>query len=175
GDLGAAALLGIATYSKPSHALLVAPIVLSACWRRRWGHAFAVGAVAVAAASLLFAVNAMATGELNYQGGDRRTFYTRFPFDGSRENVWAAAEQHSTNDSDSESVLKDFTNRFTHNVEYFLVGRHFGFVPYFFPGLVAIGLWLASRDRGQPWRILVALAVAGSVLALLVFAPYSWS
>ena len=36
--------------------------------------------------------------------------------------------------------------------KYFLVGRHFGFVPYFFPGVVAILLWLLSRERLQPWR-----------------------
>jgi len=174
-DLCAAALLGVATYSKPSHALLVAPIVLSACWQRRWGHAFAVGVVAVAAASALFAVNARTTGEFNYQGGDRRTFYTRFPFDGSGQDVFAQAPLHATNDSDAQSVLHDFSNRFAHNVEYFLIGRHFGFIPYFFPGAVAIGLWLASRDRREPSRLFTLLAVGGSVVALLVFAPYSWS
>src|SRR5205085_1254282 len=160
---------------KPSHALLVAPIVLWAWWRRRFGHGLAVGIAAVAAAAVLFGVNAATTGEFNYQGGDRKTFYTRFPFDGSADNVWASAPEHATNDSDSESVLKDFPNRFAHNVEYFLVGRHFGFVPYFFPGVVAIGLWLISRERRQPWRVLIALAVTGSAIALLVVAPYSWS
>jgi len=174
-DLCAAALLGVATYSKPSHALLVAPIVLSACWRRRWGHALATGAVAVAAAAALFLVNARTTGEFNYQGGDRRTFYARFPFDGSGQDVFAQAPLHATNDSDAESVVQDFPNRFAHNVEYFFIGRHFGFVPYFFPGVVAIGLWLASRDRTEPSRVFTLLAVAGSVVALLVFAPYSWS
>ena len=174
-DLCAAILLGVATYSKPSHALLVAPIVLWAWWRRRFGHGLAVGIAAVAAAAVLFGVNAATTGEFNYQGGDRKTFYSKFPFDGSPDNVWASAPEHATNDSDSESVLKDFPNRFAHNVEYFLVGRHFGFVPYFFPGVVAIVLWLASRDRAQPWRLLTFLTVAGSVVALLVFAPYSWS
>ena len=174
-DLYAAALLGVATYSKPSHALLVAPIVLAACWRRKWMHAFAVGGVAVAAAALLFAVNAAATGEFNYQGGDRRTFYTRFPFDGSGQGVFAEAPLHATNDSDAQSVFQDFPNRFAHNVEYFFIGRHFGFVPYFFPGAVAIGLWLASADRREPSRILTLLAVAVSAGALLVFAPYSWS
>jgi hypothetical protein len=34
-DVGAAVLLGAATYSRPSHALLVAPIVLWWWWRRR--------------------------------------------------------------------------------------------------------------------------------------------
>ena len=174
-DIVAAMLLGVATYSKLSHALLVAPLVFDAWRRRRYAHGLAIGIASVATAALLFGVNAAATGEFNYQGGDRRTFYTKFPYDASHEDVWAAAELHSTNDSDSESVFKDFGNRFSHNVEYFLIGRHFGFVPYFFPGVVAIGLWLASRERGRPWRVLTFLAVAASVLLLLVFAPFTWS
>jgi len=174
-DVSAAILLGIATYSKPSHALLVAPIVLWAWWRRRFSHGLVAGIAAVAAAAVLFGANALTTGEFNYQGGDRKTFYSTFPFDGSSGDIWASAPEHATNDSDSESVLKDFSNRFAHNVEYFLVGRHFGFVPYFFPGVVAIGLWLASRERFHAWRLFTFLPVAGSVVFLLVFAPYSWS
>src|SRR5207245_8458975 len=119
---------------------------------------------------------ALNSGELNYQGGDRKTFIGRFPFDGGADDAWSArGREMSTNDADTDSVLRDFPNRFAHNVEYFLIGRHFGFVPYFFPGIVAIGLWLASRERGRPWRILIALALTGSVLALLVFAPFTWS
>jgi hypothetical protein len=174
-DLAAALLLGVATYSKPSHALLVAPLVLWAWWRRRWTDGVAIAIVAVATAGVLFSVTAFTTGEFNYQGGDRRTFYSKFPLDGSGENVFAQAQLHATNDSDSDSVLKDLSNRFTHNVEYFLIGRHFGFVPYFFPGVVAVGLWLVSRERADPWRLFTFLAVAGSVVALLLFAPYSWS
>src|SRR4029077_5486983 len=115
------------------------------------------------------------TGEFNYQGGNRKTFYGKFPFDGSPENVGASVPQHATNHPDSESVLETFPNRFAHNVESFLIGRHFGFVPYFFPGVVAIGLWLFSRERGQPWRRLIFLAFAGWGVGLLIYAPYSWS
>ena len=176
-DIAAAILLGAAVYSKPpNHALLVAPLVLWFWWRRRWFDGFLVGAVSVVGACLLFGLTAMNTGEFNYQGGDRKTFYTAFPFDGSAANVWdRKGTEMSTNDSDSDSVLQDFTNRFTHNVEYFLIGRHFGFVPYFFPGVIAIGLWLFSRERFQPWRVFTFLAVAGSAVGLLILAPYTWS
>jgi hypothetical protein len=174
-DVLAAALLGVATYSNPRHAFLVAPLVLWAWWRRRFGHGLAVGVVAVGVTATLFAANAVVTGELNYQGGDRKTFYGRFPFDASTGDAWAEATPKSTNDSDTENVLSDFGNRFAHNVEYFLVGRHFGFVPYFFPGVVAVSLWLASRERRSRWRALVALAVAASAVALLVYAPFTWS
>jgi hypothetical protein len=175
-DIAAAMLLGAATYSKPNHALLVAPLVLLFWWRRKWLDGFVVGAVSVVVACACFGLTAMNAGEFNYQGGDRKTFYTAFPFDGSKDSVWdRQGREMSTNDSDSESVLQDFPNRFAHNVEYFLIGRHFGFAPYFFPGLVAFALWLFSRERGQPWRILIALAVVGSAIALLIVAPYSWS
>ena len=175
-DIAAAILLGAATYSKPpNHALLVAPLVIWLWQRRRWFDGFLVGAVSVAVACLFFGLTAMNTGEFNYQGGDRKTFYTAFPFDGSKNNVWdRKGTEMSTNDSDSESVLKDFTNRFAYNTEYFLIGRHFGFVPYFFPGIVALGLWIVSKEKA-PWRRLIALAVVASAVGLLILAPYTWS
>lgn len=177
-DVAAALLLGVATYSKPTHALLVAPLVLLWWWRRGFWRGVAVGAVAVASAAALFAATAVNTGEFNYQGGDRKRFVGAFPFQDPQHNVWyddQHSAQMSTNDSDAGNVFKDFTYRFSHNIEYFLVGRHFGFVPYFFPGVVAVGLWLVSRDRGTPWRILTFLAVVVSAVALLVFAPFTWS
>ncbi len=176
-DIAAVILLGAATYSKPpNHALLVAPVVFWYWWRRQWLDGLVVGAVSVAVAAAFFGLTAINAGEFNYQGGDRKTFYTAFPFDGSKDNVWdRKGTEMSTNDSDADSVLQDFSNRFTHNVEYFLVGRHFGFVPYFFPGALAIVLWLCSAERRRPWRLLIFLAVVGSAIGLLIFAPYSWS
>ena len=175
-DICAALLIGAATYSKASHALLIVPIVLWLWWRRRPARGLVVGVLAVAMAGALFTATALSSGEFNYQGGDRKTFLGHYPFDASPGSVWdRQGIEKSTNDSDAESVLTDFTNRFTHNVEYFLIGRHFGFVPYFFPGVIAIGLWLISRERFRPWRILTFLAVLASAVALLVFFPYTWS
>jgi hypothetical protein len=175
-DVAAAALLGAATYSKPTHALLVAPIVLWALWRRHIADGLALGVVSVATAVALFGVNAAVTGEFNYQGGDRRECVSHFPFDGTSD-AWNSTQclAMATDDADTENVFTDFGSRLTHNVEYFLVGRHFGFVPYFFPGVVVLVLWLASAERLRPWRWLILLAVAASAGALLVFAPFTWS
>jgi hypothetical protein len=176
-DACAAILLGLATYSKPHNALLVAPIVALWWWRRRFGIGTLVGATCVAAACALFAANALNTGEFNYQGGDRKTFYGVFPFD-SAESTWLRlGRDMSTNDSDAGTVLapSEFLNRFALNLKYFLLGRHHGFVPYFFPGALAIVLWLASSERSRPFRVLSFLALAASVAGLLVFFPYSWN
>jgi hypothetical protein len=181
-DFFAAALLGIATYSKPTHALLVAPIVLWLWWRRKLARGVSTGVVCVATAAALFGANALITGEFNFQGGDRKYFVSspraepQFPLDAFGMAAWY---QHgvgmSTNDSDAANVLKDFRNRFVHNIEYFAIGRHWGFLPYFFPGLVAIGLWLLSAERRDIRKLLAFLAALATVVVLLIFAPYTWS
>jgi hypothetical protein len=177
-DIAAAILIGVATYSKINHGLLIAPIVLWLWWRRQYLTGLVVAAVFAIATLGLFWTNALVTGEFNYQGGDRKSFVAHFPFDGSAESAWDnRGTEMSTNDADLEIVLEpgEFPARFAHNVEYFLIGRHFGFIPYFFPGVVCVVLWLLSRERWRPWRVLTFLAVAGSALAWLIIAPYTWS
>lgn len=178
-DIVAAVLLGLVTYSKPTNALLVAPLVLLAFWRRRWGRGLLVGSVSVATAFVFFALTAAVSGEWNYQGGDRRSFYGKFPFD-SPGAVWERAGYGgsvTTDGSAAEQVLtsRELPARFAHNVEYFLVGRHFGFVPYFFPGVVIVAIWLFSRARRDAWRILTFGAFVASAVVLLLLLPYTWS
>jgi hypothetical protein len=176
-EVVAAILLGVAAYMKPTNAPLAAPMVLALWWRREWLRGLVVGTVFAAATGGLFVWTALVTGEFNYQGGDRATFYERFPFDGSPQNAWDRRALVTTNDSDAAVVLNpgELTTRFGLNVKYFLIGRYFGFVPYFFPGVVAIWLWARSRDRFAPWRLLNVLGVVGSAIVLLLFLPYTWS
>jgi len=177
-DVVAAILLGVATYSKPTHALLVAPIVLWMFWKRRWATGLTMGVISVVVAGALFSTNAAITGEFNYQGGDRRECVSRFPFDGGADNAWYTSRclEMSTNEGDvTEGIWTNFGDRFAHNVEFFLVGRHFGFVPYFFPGALTILLWWLSPERGRGWRWLTFLAVAASAVGLLIIAPFTWS
>jgi hypothetical protein len=177
-DYAAAILLGICTYSKPlPTAILVAPLVALFWIERRWLRGFIAGAVAVAVAALCFSLNAVNSGEFNYQGGDRKTFYGRFPFD-APDAAWEARGGTVTTDtSTSQEVLssRELPLRFAHNVEYFLLGRHFGFVPYFFPGAVLFLAWLASPVRRSVWRGLVAAALVASAVTLLILLPWTWS
>jgi hypothetical protein len=181
-DLIAAALLGAATYSKSWNAPLVLPLVLWFWWRRQWGRGFVVGAVSVVACAILFAGTFAVTGEVNYQGGDRRQFYTGGPTSGflydSADGTWERRGQATGRDeADVDNVFQpsEIVRLFPANVEYFLLGRHFGFVPYFFPGALAILAWLASRDRLVPWRLFTFLAVVIAVVVSLVTVPYTWS
>jgi hypothetical protein len=176
-DVGAAILLGLVTYSKPSHILLIGPVVMLLWWRRRLLPGVVVGAIFMVTTAGLYGVNAWNSGEFNYQGGDRKTFYGHFPFD-APDGTWDnRGIPMATDDSDAGTVLdqSEFVNRFAHNLEYFLIGRHFGFVPYFFPGVVVLALWMFSRDRFVAWRVCSLLGLVGSTSAMLIFFPYTWS
>ena len=127
---------------------------------------------------LLFALNAAVTGEFNYQAGDRKTFIDRFPFD-RPDATWQSFPQQVIDDPGqaAQAVLinRRLPARFARNVEYFLLGRHFGFIPYYFPGFVAIVAWLVSRSRRDDWRIVTFAGFLLACVLLLLVLPFTWS
>jgi len=177
-DVAAAILLGLATYSKPlPTAVFVAPLVALQFWRNRVAWGLTVGAAAVAAAIVCFAANAVVTGELNYQGGDRKTFYNHFPFESTDATFDRLGTVVQTDGGEAQKVLSssDTATWFSNNLVYFAAGRHFGLVPYFFPAVAAMVLWLLSPSRRDAWRALLFCAFLVSVVVLLVVLPFTWS
>ena len=177
-DYLAALMIGIATFSKPSHLLVLGPVVLLAALRREWSHAVRVTVVCAALTAALFATNAAITGEFNYQGGDRKTFYhyTGFPF----ANSWETFDNRGPNRGREDLMVEDvLVNRhsltvFRHNLWYFLAGRNAGLLPYFFPGLVAMGLFLVSRQK-HAYQWLTLVTIAGVIVAHLFVWPFTWN
>jgi hypothetical protein len=177
-DYLAAALIGVLTFSKPNHAILLFPLCALAVWRRQWRHAAVMVLVWTMSTGALFGLNAATSGEFNYQGGDRKTFYgyTGFPFANDRE----------TFESINPTVLREavlptgvLVNQYTltvlrHNLVYFVVGRFSGLLPYFFPGIVSLALFLARPPR-RLWQWLIVATIAGAALTLLVLTPYTYS
>jgi len=176
-DLAAAALLGLATFSKPSNLLLILPLLAWLLWRRQWRRFIAAGLVFGAVGAVLLAGNIAVTGDWNFQGGDRRTFYGTYPFQ-ERGAPWEAVGQdRATNKVLWETIFdrRVFWTVFSHNLAYFVVGRYSGLLPYFFPGLFAIGAFLLARRRRAPWQWLVLGAAAAEILLLLIWVPYTYN
>jgi MFS family permease len=179
-DVVCAVLLGIATFSKPTNALLVFPMLASALLRRQWRRAGIIGGVFGAVVAGLFACNVAITGDWNYQGGDRRTFYSAeggYPFQSDQHGFDTIGIDRTTN----RLAVEVLTSRdaivevFRHNLAYFFIGRHTGFAWYYLPGLMAILLFLAAtRDRAL-WQWLTLATGLGSAVALLLYMPYSYS
>lgn len=178
-DVIAAMLLGIATFSKPTHVLLIAPLLALLLVRRQWRRLASVGGVFALVVLALFGANVAITGEWNYQGGDRRTFYSRggFPFQSDRDLFAPADGDHATNRVPTEVLVSQdaLLRVFPDNLINFLFGRHTGFAVYYFPGFLAALLFLASRHTRPLWQWLTFGAAVGSAVALLLYMPFTYS
>ncbi len=186
-DLGAAVLVGAATFAKPTHGVLALPLVALAALRRQWWRAGGVAAVTAGVASALFVVNLVVTGDANYQGGERKTCYSPppgstyvgrvgFPFARPGDTFETTCLEQATDDVPVDIlVTRDTLRVFRHNVVYFLVGRSSGLVPYFFPGVVSLALFVAALHRARRWQWLVLGTLAAGATGLLLYMPYTYS
>jgi len=186
----AAALLGVATYSKPPNALLALPLGLEPLleggvpWARRLVQSSRRAAVAIAVAIALYGANMAVTGEWNYQGGsERKTFYGRFPLEThgvtfGNSGIWMTTNQLGPRIEGRDEATKaqgaeppraerEIWLSFAWNQTYFWVGRFAGVVPYFLPVAVAAALFVVIGPRDR--------AGALALLALVVSqAAYTW-
>jgi hypothetical protein len=192
GDVIAAALLGIATFSKVTNALLFAPIVVWQIWRtyRLKAQATDVRPVVSAfrrkiAASVfvfaliaggLFGINKLISGEWSYQGGARDTYYAEYPFQND-----VPTHELGLRKSREEVLMthiifnpRTFTSNLAHNLEYFFIGRHTGLLGYFFPAVFAMAAFLAAPRRRPGWQWLVLAAGLLQGVFFIVTQPYTW-
>jgi hypothetical protein len=176
-DYAAAVLLGIVTFSKPTHILAFAPCGALLMLGREWRRLIAAGALFGVVVAGLFAVNAAITGELNYQGGVRKSFnsVTGYPF-ANAEKFLDRGQSVATDAVPLDILLHgDTAVVLLWNVFYFIVGRYSGLVPYFFPGVLAALLFLLSRNRRAGWQWIIAGGIALSALVLMAYMPYTYS
>ena len=175
-DLVAALLLGIATFSKPWSAFLFPPVVLFLLLRRRVARAVAASAVFLIVAAGLFALNMAISGEWNYQGGERNTFYYEFPFQTPRSG-FDVGQEKARDEALTEVIFARsvvWTN-FVHNLGWFFTGRNAGLVPYFFPAVFALAAFLAAPRRRPAWQYFVLLGALGQIAVFIVSVPYTWN
>jgi hypothetical protein len=197
----AAVLFGAAGYLKPPNVLMAAPLGLEPFLPpagerltfpglgRGLRESLRRGVVLVLTAASLYGMNAAFTGELNYQGGERKTFNGRFPFDASGatfddSGVWMTTnqlgplvagrdEEKVTAASGPARAAAEIPESFAWNLGYFWVGRFGGAAPYFFPAVMALVLFLfgGRRDR-RGWLALAAVVL--SWLAYIWIIPDNW-
>jgi hypothetical protein len=177
-DYAAAALLAVATFSKPTHVLAFIPFAALLVLRRDWRRLVVAGMLFGVIVSGLFALNAAVTGELNFQGGYRKTFNsaTGYPFANTTETFENRGQDVATNALPFDILLhRDTATVLLWNLFYFVFGRYSGLLPYYWPGLVALLLFLRPRSARLPLQWVMAGGIALSAIALLVYMPYTYS
>jgi hypothetical protein len=187
-----AVLLGIAIYSKPTNVFLAAPLLLDPLWSLGWrGFCESVrrGLCLSATTLLLFALNFGMTGEVNYQGGERKTFYSRFPYETAEATfetggIWMSTEHVGPlvagEDEGKETVktgparsAEELRASFLRNLGYFWVGRFGGVLPYYPAFLIGVLAFLAIGGRSvSGWLCLVSLVSSFAFFIWLI--PDNW-
>ena len=157
-DLVAAMLLGVATFSKPTNALLFIPMLAYVLWRRNFARAVALCVLFGTLAAGLFAVNAAISGEWNYQGGDRKTFMWEFPFQTPASTFEAVNTKAAARDDALTGIIFDwrvFWTNLGNNLRWYFVGRYSGLVAYFATAVFALLAFFAAPRRRPLWQWLV--------------------
>lgn len=191
----AAALLGAAAYAKPTNLALALPLLLTPLleaagrsWPGRLAESARRATILLLVVGAGFGLNRLATGELNYQGGERKTFYDRYPGDPGtgfdEAGVWMTTDHVGPlvegRDESKQSARvapvrsrEELRQSFLRNLPLFWVGRFAGALPYF-PGVgAAVLLFLLAGARGRPgWLALAALGV--SWLGYILLIPDNW-
>jgi len=175
-------LIGIATFSKPTNIVVAVPVILWPFLKRRWTHGLLTGTVFGATVAALFLMNLLVTGEFNYQGGERNTFYggigTGFPFQTQQSTFDSGGLPRSTNAVPTDVLFSTdaLLSVLPRNIVYFTLGRHTGLVPYFFPGMVCAFLFLwARREERRGFQWVAGGAFVAACLALIVYMPFTYS
>ena len=181
-DVVAAIWLGLATFSKPTHVLLMLPVLALFALRRRWQRGLATGMAFTIVVVGFFAANVAVTGDWNYQGGDRKTFYSGgdskgFPFQTDDRTFDTTGIGRTTNGVPLDVLVNRdaIVDVFRHNLVYFFAGRHTGFAVYYFPGMAALLLFLVMRRQQTTWGWLTLAGGVGSAIALLLYMPFTYS
>ena len=176
-DLLAAVLLGLAVFSKLMPAVLIAPPVIHLWRQRRFRHGVAVGFLAAGVSWAAFGLNAAITGEFNYQGGlDRKYVIGEYPFepDADWDDLGAGVATNTLVVEEPRGMIGNLL-LLPRNMVYFLFGRHFGFVPFFFPGVVSVVLLLRARAEAREWQWVTLGTAVFVALFLATWMPYTWS
>ncbi len=192
-----ALLFGLATYSKPTNLLVALPLGAAPFFSAAGPsvgpglrESLRRGLVLAATAGALYGLNAMVTGEWNYQGGERKTFYGRFPLEAPQVSFdnsgsWmtteqlgpalpeAGAEAQARERGVIERPAAEMREAFVRNLGYFWVGRFAGVAGYFFPAALGALLFLVAGPRDRDgWLTLAGVLV--SAVAYIAIIPDNW-
>lgn len=174
-DVAAALLIGLLTFSKPTNALLGAPMGLWWLWRGEWRRAAIVALTFVLSAGFWFGANVAISGEWNYQGDDRRTCYGTYPFEAPGQGLDVCDDRSTSEALTNVWFDRDmFWTNLRANLGYFVAGRYGGVLAYFFPVVFGVLAFITAGRRREAWQWLVLGSIVAQALLFLITQPYSY-
>lgn len=173
-DYLACLVAGIAVFSKPPNLALMGPLILHTVLRRRWLKSLAMLLVCLVVAASLFGINQAITGEWNYQGGNRKTFYGEGGYPLEKADLTFESAVGGVMTSEGYAAKHSYYPRVhLSNVFYYFFGRFTGVTWYFFPAVLALFLFATRKKHLHQW--LIFLTLAGEILIFIVLMPDNYT
>ncbi len=154
----ASVILGLLIFSKPTNAIFALPLLGARFFKFKWKEilkSVILGVVFITSLGSFFLVEKAHTGEWNYMGGERRSFYYHFPYE-SKAMLFSKGYLMSAKDYWQRFYLTPKV--FFLNLYYFFTGRFSGMIIYFLPAFL---LLIAFRGGNlKAWLIFSSIVIA---------------
>lgn len=165
-----ALFFALASFSKPTNALLLCPLGIWLFYRRQVRIALLALGVYIFATMALFGANVYFTGDWNYQGGKRTVFYDHYPYERPGASPFAPFNRKIK----IQAMVRPpfYAKAFEYNWLYFFFGRFSGLAIYFFPMFFGIAFfWFAKKNS-----LSTAAYIAGwlGILTYMVGIPWNY-
>ena len=173
-DYLAALVAGIAVFSKPPNIIIMGPIVLYALFKKKFVKAVLIILIFALTAGLFFGINYLATGDWNYQGGERKTFYGEGGYPLEKDHITFDTAKGGTMSSEGYTEKHLLPVKFVfYNLFYYFFGRFTGLTWYFFPAILALILFVMGAKRIYQWFLLIA--IFGGILIYIILMPDNYA
>ncbi|NOR13121.1 MAG: hypothetical protein GQ545_07695 [Candidatus Aminicenantes bacterium] len=173
-DYLAALVAGIAFFSKPPNIIIMGPIVLYALFKKKFVKAVLIILIFALTAGLFFGINYLATGDWNYQGGERKTFYGEGGYPLEKDHITFDTAKGGTMSSEGYTEKHLLPVKFVfYNLFYYFFGRFTGLTWYFFPAILALILFVMGAKRIYQWFLLIA--IFGGIFIYIVLMPDNYA
>jgi len=146
-----------AVFSKPNNVLHIGILFLLLLYRRQWRRFAVLALLSLLVLAPLLAFSLSQTGSLNYQGGERMSYYGNFPLERS-DFTFDGGYKMSTDTYWSRYYVSPAIVAL--NLFYYLFGRFTGMFIYFFPAVFLLLLFCFQKKRAEDWFLLAAAALA---------------
>jgi len=173
-DYAACILIGIAVFSKPPNIALLGPVLLYPLLKKKFLKAALMLVIFVFTSAIFWGGNAFITGDWNYQGGERKSFYGEGGFPLAKEDLTF------DNTPGYEMTTKDYTKKhfyhprvFIYNIFYYFFGRFAGITWYFFPAFLALIVFFTQRKYLFNWLVMAALF--GEIIIYIILMPDNYA
>lgn len=171
-DYLAGFLVGLAVFSKPPNIVLLGPLVLHPLFKKKFLKSIFIILAFLVASGIFWGSNYLITGDWNYMGGERKSFYFTYPFE--KEDITFDSIQTIEMTSESYAQKHLLPAKFIpYNLFYYFFGRFTGIAWYFFPALLFLILFFLGKKKLFQWLILMTLFA--EIMIYIVLMPDNYA